>query len=295
MPELGPNDRKRRTSITKLQRQTAVAADLIALCQTVTADGHLEDQEIAALRQWLEENRHSDLPAVAFLVETVGQILEDGKVTPEERRELYLAIEAILPSDIRESVRGVRRSGERAAQEQARQLKEAAKQEEEAARLRNAPIDTWDFMVAGVRYEGRPEIISQFADPGDTAFLVRDRANAYSRNAVEVRLSNGMQAGFVPEQHAASIAPLLDKGHKHRAYIKKILTGGRSPIPVVVASVYPLGADDSEAVSEQQVPAAVGPAKVRIATVRPAAKKGCLLTLVVYAGAAGAAIWRLSW
>src|SRR5689334_13482345 len=85
--EKGP--RKRRKSITKLQRQNGTAAELIALCQTVTEDGHLEDQEIDALRKWLDENRDTDLPAVAFLAETVESILADGKVTPAERQALY--------------------------------------------------------------------------------------------------------------------------------------------------------------------------------------------------------------
>src|SRR4051812_47501513 len=93
---------RRRTSITKLQGRTAAATDLIALCQSITADGHLEDQEVAALREWLDEHRGADLPAVAFLLETVERILADGKVTVEERRELYRAIETVLPVDVRE-------------------------------------------------------------------------------------------------------------------------------------------------------------------------------------------------
>lgn len=231
-------DRKRRRSITRLQRQTAVATDLISLCQTMTEDGHLEDQEVGALRQWLEVNRReTDLPAVAYLTETVRRILADGKITPEEQRELYLAIETILPPDIRESVQGTRRSAEQLARDRLREQKEATRQAEKDARIRNAPVDTWDFMVAGCRYEGRPEVIRRFAAPADAAFLVRDRSNKFSRNAIEVCLANGMQAGHVPEEHAVSMATLLDNGYKHKAHIIKILTGGRAPIPVIVASV----------------------------------------------------------
>lgn len=269
-------DKKRRTSITKAQRQTAVATDLIALCQTVTEDGHLEAQEVVALRQWLEENRGTDLPAVAFLLETVERILADGVVSASEAQELYRAIESVLPLDIRESVRGTRVSRDQLEKEAARKAKEAQKVAQLEERARNTPVDTWDFMVAGVWYEGRPEAIRQFAEPDQTVYLVRDRANAFSRNAVEVRLSNGMHAGYVPEELAADIAPLLNSGHRHSAHIKKILTGGRVPIPVIVASLYTHEADRPEAVLESQVPA---PQKSTAPSQTTSKSSGCLLIL----------------
>src|SRR6266446_6368392 len=83
----------RRISITKLQRRTAAAVELIALCQTITADGRLADDEIVAFKQWLTDNEHVDLPAKDFLALTVTKILSDGTVTDEERDDLYAAIE----------------------------------------------------------------------------------------------------------------------------------------------------------------------------------------------------------
>jgi hypothetical protein len=106
--------------MTKLQRQTAVGAELIELCETVTEDGHLLDHEVSAIRQWLDENRSADLPAINFLLPTVERILADGRVTTEEREELYRAIETVLPADIRQSVRGTRLAAEHAAQERER-------------------------------------------------------------------------------------------------------------------------------------------------------------------------------
>jgi hypothetical protein len=47
----------RRISITKLQRRTAAAVELIALCPTITADGRLADDEIVAFKQWLRVHR----------------------------------------------------------------------------------------------------------------------------------------------------------------------------------------------------------------------------------------------
>ena len=96
-------------------------------------------------------------------------------------------------------------------------------------------------MVAGVRYEGRPAVIERYAETGAGVRLVRDRGNRHSQFAVAVHLENGKQIGFVPEFDAERLAPLLDEGAKSDAYITKILSGGRSPIPVVQARLY--GAD----------------------------------------------------
>jgi hypothetical protein len=177
----------RRLSLTKTQRQTEIGLELIELCQTITEDGQVLDQELEALKAWLSENRGSDFPAIQFLTKTVEQILADGKVTEEERTDLYQAIEVVLPTDIRESVRGIRLSKEREARSQAKADREAAKQEEKAEREKNTPVDRWDFIVAGVLYEGRARIVENHAQAGDTVFLARDRKNRYSRNATDRR------------------------------------------------------------------------------------------------------------
>jgi hypothetical protein len=52
------------------------------------------------------------------------------------------------------------------------------------------------------------------------------------------------------------MAPELDSGCPHRAYLKKILAGRRAPIPVVVASLYhPETAQRPGLVLQHQVPA----------------------------------------
>jgi hypothetical protein len=60
------------------------------------------------------------------------------------------------------------------------------------ARMRNTPLETWDFMVAGSLYEGRAALIEGYARIGDLVYLARDPANRFSANAIEIRLSNGM-------------------------------------------------------------------------------------------------------
>jgi hypothetical protein len=263
----------RRVSITKLQRRTAAAIDLIALCQTITCDGRLVDEEIVAFKQWLTDNEHVDLPAKDFLALRVTKILSDGTVTDVERDELYTAIEAALPVDVRAEVRARRRALQDADREQRRIEREAAHAAAREARMRDTPLETWDFMVAGSLYEGRPAVVERYARIGEPVYLARDPANRFSANAIEIRLSNGMQIGFVPETDARDIAPELDSGCPHQAYLKKILEGRRAPIPVVVASLYhPEVAQRPGLVLQHQVPAKASPASTahdRSATASP--------------------------
>jgi hypothetical protein len=234
----GSQTPKRRLSITKLQRQTDAAIELISLCQTVTEDGSLSDEEVAALRQWLEDHVDVDLPARDFLDETVARILADGVVTPDEHDELWRAIETVLPPDLRAPLTARRREQEYAAKSAAREVREQARVDARAARERNRPVASWNFMVAGCRYEGRPSTIRDYAEPDASVELVREPENKYSRNAVGVCLDNAMKIGYVPEELAIEIAPLLDGGHRQSAHLTKILSGGRTPIPVVQAYLY---------------------------------------------------------
>ena len=69
-----------RLSLTKSQVSAGPGTELLALCQTITEDGSLSESEIGQLRDWLTENRASDLPAIGFLASVVETILHDGKV-----------------------------------------------------------------------------------------------------------------------------------------------------------------------------------------------------------------------
>ena len=92
---------KRRLSLTKMQRVSVAGAELLSLCREITEDGNIDDQEILDLRQWLNDHTVEDLPAIAYLSNTVEKILADGRVEPLERDELYVAILKILPPDVR--------------------------------------------------------------------------------------------------------------------------------------------------------------------------------------------------
>jgi hypothetical protein len=61
-------------------------------------------------------------------------------------------------------------------------------------------------------YEGRQAVVEKYARIGDSVYLARDPANRFSASAIEIRLTNGMQIGFVPETDARDMAPELDSG-----------------------------------------------------------------------------------
>jgi hypothetical protein len=208
-----------RVSLTKLDRQSAAGLELIALCESATDDGHLSDAEIGDLREWVVTYADAPLPARSHLDATLARVLADGVITDDERAEVFAAVEKVLPPDLRAIAKGRR------------------KQRIQEDRRATEPLDEWDFMVAGCRYEGRGPLIQEHARVGDRVFLVRDHANAHSRDAVEVRLGTGHHIGFVPETIAADVAEAIDRG-PYIADIKKVLTGGRAPIPVIVASAY---------------------------------------------------------
>lgn len=254
--------RKPRPSLTKKQLTTEEGLELLELCQTITEDGSISDEEVGALSKWLEENRFADLPAITLLTTTIEQIIADGIITPEERAELYKAIEIVLPPDVRKDVISKRRAIEKEEREAEKKEREEAKERTKEERERNRPIAGFDFMVAGVRYEGREEVISTFAAQGDDVLFMRERDNKYSRNATLIRLPNGMGIGYVPEEYASDMAPLLDGGNKYSASIKKILSRGQYPIPVIIANFYQPEANANGIKTEVQGLLSITPPKI---------------------------------
>lgn len=230
--------KNRRVSLTASQRASAEGAELLSLCQSVTSDGSLAESEIQSLREWLKSNSDSDLPAIAFLIGIVEKIVADGVVTSDESRELFLAMEKVLPQDVREFSRTARKTKEREEKIQkkleANELKQKLREENE----RNRPVEHFDFMIAGAKYEGRPALIAQYVRTPDPVYFARDPTNRYSRNAVKVLASTGHEIGFVPEDDAFVLAPLLDSGHCYEAQVKKILSGRSHDIPVIVVDIY---------------------------------------------------------
>lgn len=261
-----------RLSLTKSQLTAGPGTELLALCQTITEDGSLSDAEVGKLRDWLAENRQGDLLAIGFLTSVVETILHDGKVTKDERQELYRALEKVLPVEVRQAAASRRRLAVAREREETKEQKKAEKERQAQERLRDSPIGGANFMVAGVLYEGRDKVVNEYARAGDRAYLIRDTNNKHSRNAIEVRLQNGMQIGFVPEDYAIEMAPLLDKGALQSAVITKILDGRRGPIPVVDVDLYGTDAQVPGAVAQSHAPQRVSPRYGSTQTTQPASK-----------------------
>jgi len=252
-----------RITVGKADRATEIGIELLNLCQTITEDGRVLEDEIRGLHQWLETNGHVEMPAISALRKCVSAILADGIVNDAERNELQKVIERILPPDLRRYAVLKRREAsaeEKLAavlkREELKLQKQRTREQEKAQQERNRPVEAFDFMVAGVAYEGRGCAVSTHAHEGMPAYLVRDRANQYSRNAVEVRLGNGIHIGYVPEETAVELAPLLDANCKARASIKRLLTKTRTgyPIPIISGELYRPDASVPSAVFESEVP-----------------------------------------
>lgn len=210
----------RRLSLTKGQRQTAAGMDLIALCTAAATDGRLSDEEVADLREWADLYRDVDLPARAHLDGVLARVFADGVLSASERVTLFDAIEAVLPPDVRKEVAAHRRT--------------AASQD----RRRDAVLYRYDFMVAGVRYHDR-DLVCRSVNESTGILLCRERGNPFSPHATLVLTDDQRELGYVPDEEAAnSLARQLDDGSLYSARVKKVLTGGRWPIPIILADVH---------------------------------------------------------
>jgi hypothetical protein len=217
---------------------TGLGAELLSLCQTVTADGRLEPEELAGLRQWLDDAETAQLPAAGHLRRVIERVLADGKITPEEYQEVYRALESILPFEARRQALNARLGAQAEDEAAARAAREAERQRLRDQRRRGKPLASATFMVAGVRQQGRAATIEQHARAGEGVVLQREPASPHGVATIAVKLSGGQQLGFVPKDDARRLAPLLDGGCRYTAQISEIIGASRSSIPVVRADLY---------------------------------------------------------
>jgi hypothetical protein len=108
---------RRHVTLSKADRGTPAGRELIALLTELSADGQVTPAEMGRLRSWLEVDRSVDFPACAFLYGVVESIKYDGEITEEELDGLALAIERVLPPDVRAAAT-LRRKEHRAARRQ---------------------------------------------------------------------------------------------------------------------------------------------------------------------------------
>jgi hypothetical protein len=112
-----PTYLNRGLALTHAELCTELGRELLALCQSVTADGRLSAEELAGLKQWLADAETAAMPAVKHLRVTIEKVLADGRITPGEYREVHRAVEAVLPFDARRQAMDARLTA--AAEEEA--------------------------------------------------------------------------------------------------------------------------------------------------------------------------------
>jgi len=183
-----------------------IAAELLTLLETVTADGTIIDSEANELRGWLDQNRDADLPAIELLCTMLDQILADGKVTPEERKALHKAVERVLPPELREKAKGQRVATELLGKARAQEEKAERRAQALEERERTRPISSANFMVAGGPMRAVARVVDSYLKTGETVFLARDPGNKFDPNAIEIRLRQGYVIGYVPREYASEMA-----------------------------------------------------------------------------------------
>lgn len=278
---------ERRTSVTKLQRETAAAVELLALCQSITADGKLDEREVDELRTWLTTHRKTKLPACSFLLSTAERILRDGQVTAEERDELYRAIETAMPVDVRATMKAARASRDPSVDEEVRRAR--------AERKRDEPLGYTEFFAKGVEDPKCVLVNTSQTSEGDRVFLRLEGKATDGTGIWAVCLENGEKVGNVPGD-GDYFLQRQQSGELVEARVKRVFTGGRHPVPIIYVNFYRADADVSADLKERPTiataasrpksmispPARPGrpPARPQAAR-RPAQRAGCAPALVV--------------
>lgn len=292
MPDERRPDERRQVTLSKAHRETPVGLELIALLTELSADGDVSREEMERLRHWLEADHGVDFPALPFLYETIDQISSDGEVTEDELDRLALAIERVLPKDIRlaatakrQEVRNARRIAQRETQRQAliasRTERKAAR---DAARTRAGLLYEGNFPVRGaLRSEARRTACERLMVDDDVA-LEREPDNIHDANAVLILGDDDCELGYVPRDEARTIAPLLDAGAEAEVKVHRLWeTPEGTIVPIVLvkirqgdadpAAVKPSPASRSGPATVPR-PAAAAPAPVAPTAAAPK-PKGC--------------------
>jgi anti-sigma factor RsiW len=133
----------RSHSLSRAEQSSALGAALLRLCQSATADGRFSADELAALRQWLADADSARMPAARYLRSIVEKVLADGKITPEEYKDVYLAVESILPIDQRLQATAARQEADATDDAAAR-----AASSERGQRIPGVPMSTgWRIVL----------------------------------------------------------------------------------------------------------------------------------------------------
>jgi hypothetical protein len=209
--------------------QVTPGAEVFALCQTASAQGRLSRQELKLLQSWIEGQDERQVPSWAYVRGLLEQILATSTVAPPVLQALYRALEPSLPEELRRKRAPLRVVDREYA---------APAQLPEAEHLKNEVLRSATFVVAGCQHGRTAAVLERHGREGEPLLLVRDRHSAHSANAVQICVPNGKRIGYVPEEHARDLAPLLDRGARYRAHLVSLMRGKQVWVPVVQTYVY---------------------------------------------------------
>ncbi len=215
----------RQFALTRPQLATELGAELLSLCQTVTADGRLAPEEIAGLQQWLGDAAAAEMQAARFLRGVIEHVLADGRITPEEYQEVYRAVEAVLPFEARQQAHAARQHAESSDLSARAPATTVTAAVAGAAQANPAPILDVTFMVAGVRQDGRPALIEQHAScwTGSDARSCRDRLTLRrsGRSAAAGRRPDRIRACCrgPADRSAAAVRGPLQRAHRSHSQL----------------------------------------------------------------------------
>ena len=251
-----------KVALTRAQIEEGVGAELLSLLVGIAEDGKLAKDELVQLGLWLHRNRGGSLPGIAFLDATMTRILADGRISSAEQDELLGAIEKVLPIAWRKPARAARlehlarrKQARREALARVRQAEKEAKRDTRVAerlaraeaRDRRRSDSHFDFMVAGVTFEGRDRA-ARALKPGDRLRIRPEPGNPKDANAMVVHLVDGRQVGYVPRSEAGEVARRFRESASYVATVKKVFPGETALIPIVILRFY--RADQTSAIAD---------------------------------------------
>jgi len=197
-------------------RRTAAAIDLYALVRSLPPEGRLSIEDSQILSNWTSRYHDAALPSREYLWEIIAGALAQSVISTEDRSWLYFAVDPALPRQLR-----------RVTQRQ-RLLAEVRE-----ARLEGRSCDSvsFDFLLAGGHRLGYRERIEARIAVRTPVRFVRDTDDSVGEG-IRVELTSGETVGFVPIDDAPSIAHGIASG-SHDGVVRKVLSGGLFPIPVI--------------------------------------------------------------
>jgi hypothetical protein len=218
--------------------------ELLLLLKEITADGKISNDEIVALREWASHVQESDVLQVRKLSGVITHVCEDGVITTDERQFVFKTIESVLPPEDRAIARFRRQQAVKDEKSLKKEMQRRADEEAREKELANEPVEEFETFVAGTRYENRNEYIATRLTPSTPVFLIRERENRYSANAVAVVDDKGVCIGYVSEDDSPEVAALLDSKHPYKCKIKKLWTArDGNLVPILRFAFYGHGCD----------------------------------------------------